>query len=124
VYALSGHSSRVNAVAISADGKLALSGSADRTLKLWELDTGREVYALSGHSSRVNAVAISADGKLALSGSVDNTLKLWELDTGRVLATFTGESPFICCAFAPDGVTVVAGDTSGRVHFLRLEGIG
>ncbi|MEH1978728.1 MAG: hypothetical protein V7L27_05560 [Nostoc sp.] len=40
-----------------------------------------------------------------------------------MIATFTGEYPISCCAVAPDGVTIVAGDTSGRVHFLRLQGM-
>jgi hypothetical protein len=43
--------------------------------------------------------------------------------TGKEVASFSGEGAFSGCAFAPDGVTVVAGDVSGRVHFLRLEGV-
>lgn len=76
---------------------------------------------LTGHSSWVNAVAITPDGKRVISGSYDNTLKLWNLETGEEIATFTGEAPFYCCAVAPDEVTIVAGESSGRVHFLRLE---
>jgi WD40 repeat protein len=78
---------------------------------------------LSGHSNWVSAVAVTADGKRAISGSDDNTLKLWNLETGEVIASFTGESSIYCCAVTPDGVTIVAGKASGRVHFLRLEGI-
>ncbi|MDT9326308.1 MAG: WD40 repeat domain-containing protein, partial [Limnospira sp. PMC 1286.21] len=76
-----------------------------------------------GHSWSVNAVAIAPDGKRAVSASDDKTLKLWDLETGEVLATFTGEGAMESCAIAPDGVTVVAGDGSGRVYFLRLEGL-
>ena len=79
---------------------------------------------LNGHTTRVNAVAVTADGKRAISGSDDNTLKVWDLSSGNnVIASFTGESAIACCAIAPDGVTIVAGDASGRVYFLRLEGI-
>ena len=78
---------------------------------------------LNGHSSSVNAVAVTADGKRAISGSDDNTLKVWDLLSGNVIASFTGESSIACCAIAPDGVTIVAGDASGRVYFLRLEGL-
>jgi WD40 repeat protein len=67
--------------------------------------------------------AISSKNVSAVSASWDDTLKIWDLNTGDQMATFTGESgELLCCAVAPDGVTVVAGDNSGRVHFLRLEG--
>ncbi|MDV7393630.1 WD40 repeat domain-containing protein, partial [Arthrospira platensis SPKY1] len=105
----------VNAVAIAPDGKRAVSASWDRTLKLWDLETGTELATLTGHSGSVRGVAIAPDGKRAVSASWDNTLKLWDLETGKELATFTGEAEMSSCAVAPDGVTVAAGDRSGRV---------
>ncbi|WP_199247435.1 WD40 repeat domain-containing protein [[Phormidium] sp. ETS-05] len=124
VATLSGHSNAVLAVAITPDGFQAVSASGDNTLKLWNLATGLEAATLSGYSKSVTAVAITADGKFALSGSEDRTLKLWDLGTGDEVATFSGEyGGFNCCAVAADGVTVVVGNESGRVHFLRLEGV-
>ncbi|MGB7445022.1 MAG: hypothetical protein WA919_28465 [Coleofasciculaceae cyanobacterium] len=76
---------------------------------------------LSGHSSPVWAVAITPDGKQVVSASEDKSLKVWDLHTGQEIASFTGDGMLPCCAVAPDGVTIVAGDASGRVHFLRLE---
>jgi len=70
----------------------------------------------------VSGVAINADGKKAVSSSADTTLKIWDLETGIEISTFTGESPIDCCAISSDGFTVVAGEKSGRIHFLRLEG--
>ena len=121
---LTGHSSVVTAVAIAPDGKTVISALKDNTLKIWDTQTGSELKTLTGHSHRVYAVAIAPDGKTAISASYDETLKIWDLLTGKEVASFRGEHAFICCAFAPDGVTVVAGDASGRVHFLRLEGMG
>jgi WD40 repeat protein len=69
-------------------------------------------------------VAIAPDGKTAISASDDKTLKIWDLLTGKEIASFSGDGAFNCCAISPDGVTVVAGDAWGRVHFLRLEGMG
>ena len=77
---------------------------------------------LSGHSSVVDGVAITPDGKKAVSASSDNTLKVWNLETGKEIVTFIGDSIISCCAIAPDGLTIVAGESSGRIHFLRLEG--
>jgi len=76
---------------------------------------------LKGHSGWVNAVAVTPDGRRAVSASYDQTLKVWDLERGEVVATFTGESSILCCAVGPDGVTIVAGESSGRVHLLRLE---
>ena len=97
---------------------------------LWPLKPNLEranegaLRTLADHSSEVIAVAIAPDGKIAISASYDSTLKIWDLLTGKEVASFSGEGAFDCFAFAPDGVTVVAGDRSGRVHFLRLEGMG
>ena len=79
---LSGHSDGVTAVAITPDGFRAVSASWDNTLKLWDLQTGRELATLRGHSWSVEAVAIASDGFRAVSASWDNTLKLWDLEGG------------------------------------------
>ena len=68
-------------------------------------------------------MAIAPDGLTAISASDDNTLKIWDLLSGQEVASFSGDGGFNCCAILPDGVSVVAGDVSGRVHFLRLEGM-
>ena len=64
-----GHSGRVTSVAIAPDGRTALSGSSDKTLKLWDLASGKELRTFTGHSGRVTSVAIAPDGRTALSGS-------------------------------------------------------
>ncbi|MCC3432808.1 MAG: hypothetical protein JGK08_23250, partial [Microcoleus sp. PH2017_04_SCI_O_A] len=120
---LTGHTHSVTAVAIAPDGKTAISASRDKTMKIWDTETGTEVRTLTGHTSWVNGVAIASEGKLAISASDDNTLKVWDLLSGNEVASFSGDGAFMCCAIAADGVTVVAGDRSGRVHFLRLEGV-
>ena len=105
-----GHSEAVISVALSADGRFVLSGSGDRTLKLWEMDSGRLLRTFEGHSDRINSVAYSPDGHTVLSGSGDRTLKLWEMDSGRLLRTFEGHSDQInSVAYSPDGRTVLSG---------------
>ncbi len=118
---LTGHRDWVCAVAVSPDGQRVVSGSRDKTLKVWNVATGEEERTLTGHSWPVLAVAISPDGQRVVSGSVD-TLKVWNLVRGEEIACFPADAALECCAIAPDGVTVVAGDYVGRVHFLRLAG--
>jgi WD40 repeat protein len=74
-----GHSRSVDSVAFAPDGRTALSGSQDDTLKLWDVATGREIRTFTGHSNSVVSVAFAPDGRTALSGSQDGTAKLWAL---------------------------------------------
>ena len=117
---LAGHAERVRSVAVSADGRLALSASDDHTVKVWDLTSGQELRTLAGHAYGVNSVAVSADGRLALSASDDRTVKVWDLETGNCLATLPLEGPLLSLALAPDGATVVVGDATGGVICLRL----
>ena len=103
------HSSAVNCVAFSKDGRLALSGSSDNTLKLWEVATGREIRTLIGHSSPVTAVSFSPDDRFALSGSGDGRLIQWEVATGHKVRTHRGFLRRVDqVAFSPDGQTAVS----------------
>jgi WD40 repeat protein len=111
------------AVAMAPDGDLAMSVPQLNTLKIWDTDSSRELQTLTEDSSFVQAVAIAPDGKRVISASSDKTLRIWDLASGKEIASFSADNWFNCCAIAPDGVTVVAGNLSGHVHFLRLEGV-
>ena len=95
--------------------------SFDNTIKVWSLETERELFTLNGHTDWVSSVAVTSDGNLVISGSDDNTLKVWDLETQKVIASFTGENSLECCAVAADEVQIIVGEASGRVHFLKLE---
>ena len=117
---LQGHTDSVCGVAVDADGRLAISASADQTLKVWDVGTGHELLTLEGHTGLVNCVAVSGDARRAVSASYDHTVKVWDLETGVVTTTFTCDGEALCCAFIADN-RLIAGDAGGRVHFLHLE---
>ena len=105
-----GHADSVFSVAFSPDGKTALSGSYDNTLKLWDISTGKVIRTFEGHTNWVFSVAFSPDGKTALSGSRDKTLKLWDISTGKEIRTFEGHTNLVfSVAFSPDGKTALLG---------------
>jgi WD40 repeat protein len=111
-----GHSSSVKSVAFSPDGRYALSGSDDKTIKLWDVATGRQIRTFTGHTRWVSSVAFSPDGRYALSGSGDTTLKLWDVATGREIRTFTGHTDDVfSVAFSPDGGYALSGNMSGAL---------
>jgi WD40 repeat protein len=67
-------------VAFSPDGKRIVSGSADKTLRLWDAETGKAISKpLKGHTGEVISVAFSPDGKRIVSGSTDRTLRIWHI---------------------------------------------
>jgi WD40 repeat protein/tRNA A-37 threonylcarbamoyl transferase component Bud32 len=106
---LSDHTDIVRAVAISPDGQMLVSGSYDRTIKLWSLRTGELLQTLTGHSHRVSCLAISPDGQLLASGSYDRTIKLWALPTGELLHTLTGHLERIrSVAFSPNSHMLIS----------------
>ena len=117
---LRGHDGWVMCVAALADGKRIISGSADGTLKLWDLETESVLRTFTGHTGFVTGVAVTSDGLRAVSTSEDQTLKLWDLAEGTVIASFTGDSQLRACAVTPDNRTIIAGESSGRMHFLRV----
>ena len=127
-----GHESTVAAVAFSADGRRAISGSWDRTLKVWDLATGAVLRTMSGHAEYVSGLALSPDGASVLSASWDQTLRLWDVASGRELGVFEGHtSNASAVAFGPDGrfavsvgwdATVRAWDVESRRAASVLEG--
>jgi len=75
---LAGHSGWVNGVAVTPDGKRAVSASENETLKVWDLESGKKLQTLAGHSDGVSGVAVTADRKRAVSASWEQTLPVLE----------------------------------------------
>lgn len=118
---LLGHSDSVWSVTLSSDGKTLVSGSEDRTIKIWNLDTRQLIRTLYGHSDTVRSVALSSDGQLIASGSGDNTIKLWNLTTGEQLQTLYGHSGTVwSVAISPDGKRLVSGSEDNTVKVWDL----
>jgi WD40 repeat protein len=116
-----GHADLIWSVALSPDGRRALSGSEDNSIRLWEIDSGREIFRLQGHTGWAWSVAFSPDGRRALSGGDDKTLRLWNLEKGRQICSLEGHTDWVSCvAFAPDGRTALSGSNDHTLRLWRL----
>ena len=114
----SGHASEIYCVAYSPDARFALSGSADTTIRLWDLEREREIRILNGHTDSVFEVAFSPNGKTAASVSADGTLKLWNIENGREIHSFPVEKHgwgLQCLCFSPSGKNVVSRGESNQL---------
>jgi WD40 repeat protein len=87
--------------------------------QFWGQESGPEEVAYSGNLA-FGIVAVTPYGRRALSASEDRTLRLWDLENGEEIDAFAGESDMLSCALTSDGRTIVVGEYSGEVHFLRL----
>ena len=100
-------------VAVFPDGKTVVSGSKDKTIKVWNLNTGQELRTLKMHQGYVNSVTISSDGQKIASGSYDKTIKVWNLKTGQV-STLTGHlGEVLSVAISPDGQKIAPAVRTG-----------
>lgn len=117
-----GHQGEVLSVCLSLDNQLALSGSGDKTLKLWETATGRCLKTIEGHENSVNAVCIFSDAKFALSASADNTIKLWNLETAECLRNFQGHTkPINSISLSVDNKLLISGSDDKTARLWNVE---
>jgi WD40 repeat protein/serine/threonine protein kinase len=121
VRTLQGHTNGVTSVAVSPDGRHIVSGSYDKTLRVWDLGTGRCLNTLQGHTESVDSVAVSPDGRQIVSGSNDKTLRVWALETGSCLNTLQGHTHVVSSvAVSPDGRHIVSGSWDNTLRVWEL----
>jgi WD40 repeat protein/RNase P subunit RPR2 len=111
---LTGHTGWVHSVAVSPDGTWAASGSGDKTVKIWDLETGLCRATLEGHSERVLSVAITLDGKRILSGSFDCSVRIWNAVEFKNQTTLKLDGGSLSVSPLPDNDRVLIGLASPK----------
>ena len=121
-----GHASWVQAVAFDPVSALLISGSKDRTIRLWELQgsslpggslpSSRKVRTLQGHAQAVESLAVNAKGMFLASVASDENVLLWDLRAGKLSRTLQASGLLLeAVAFSPDGRLLASGAQSGAV---------
>ena len=116
------HSDTVQSAAFSGDGKLLVSGAADRFVKAWTVADAKLVKSFEGHTHQVLGVTLKRDGRIIASAGADNAVKVWSLVTGEVVRTIQGfskEATSISHVGVGDQFLATGGD--GKVRLTRRE---
>ena len=117
-----GHSDSVNSIAFSPDGHFVLSGSSDKTIKLWNTKTGKLIQTIESHSGLIESGALSPDGHYILSGSYNGTIELWNLKTGVLIHSMHGHTKSVkSIAFSPDGSYAISGSKDKTLKLWNIE---
>ena len=95
---------------MSPDGKRLFSGSGTSTIKVWDLEAGKETLTLSGHTDLVSSLALSGGRQAAVLGKLDQTIKVWDLEAGKETFTLRGHTGYVTSlALAADGKRLFSG---------------
>lgn len=117
-----GHRSWVYKVAFSPTGKMIASASRDGKIKLWEVESGKEIASLDGHKQQVGSVAFSPDGTRLASASFDSSMKIWDTTTFQEIADLSGHKKLAATVvFSPDGTRLASSSDDKTVKIWDAE---
>ena len=104
-------------------GRILASGGGDKTVRLWDINTGSEIYSLKSHKKWVSSVAFSPNGEIIASGSADRTVIIWDLNTGIKIRTFDSTATGAVVrsvAFSPNGEIIAIGLDNNIIKLYQV----
>jgi WD40 repeat protein len=112
---LQAHIGSVSCLALSSDGKTLFSGSWDKSICEWNVETGELKQTLQGHTDFVRSLVLSSDGKTLFSASQDTSIRKWNAETGALSQTLQGTSYGNCLALSSDGKTLFSSSQNNSI---------
>ncbi len=123
LHTLTGHQQPVSSIAFSPDGRQLVSSSFDKTIKVWDTNSGKCLKTLLGHRSRIWTVAFHPNGRTIASGGDDNHTKIWDLKRGRCIKTIVGHTNAILSVkLSPDGNYLASGNEDNTIKIWDVNG--
>lgn len=117
-----GHTAAINSIALSSDGRRALSGAGDNTVRVWDVENGLCECVLEGHTDCVRSVAFNNDGRRALSGADDKTVRVWDVESGQCELVLEGHTECVrSVALSSDGRRALSGAGDYTVRIWDVE---
>ena len=117
-----GHFESVKALAFTPDSKYVLTASRDKSVKLWELATGREIRTYFGHGHTVNDLVVNREGTQFITSSADNTAKIWDIRTGNVIRTLALHREYLTTVdIGPEGKLALTGGYDSEAYLWDLQ---
>lgn len=119
---LTGHTSWINSVRFSPGGKVLVTGSLGGTIKLWDVETGKERHSINESVEHVTTFRFSPDGSVLAAGRNDGVIELRSPATGRLIRRLRKDvTSTFSVAFSPDGKRLASGHRSGSVHLWEVK---
>lgn len=119
--ALEDHAGRVDTVQVSADGRFAVTGGWDATVRYWDLATGRCLRLMTGHTHPVLGVDLTADGRFAFSAGMDEAVRVWDVTTGHCVHVLEGHTGLKRVRVSEDGTRAVSLGGDGRLGVWEID---
>lgn len=114
-------SQEFHCIAFSPDGRTIATGGGDGTVRLLEVETGKEIRRFVGHSGFVTSAIFSPDGR-TIALMVGSYVRLWDVETAKEIRLFEGDSgPVFSVTFSPDGCTLATAAADNTVHLWDVE---
>jgi len=123
-FTLGGHDSAVMRAAFSPDGSSIVTASLDKTARIWDAASAKEIAVLRGHDSIVRSAAFSPDGSRIVTASEDRTARIWDAASAKEIAVLRGHDKEVqSAAFSPDGSRIVTAswDKTARIWDAHLQ---
>ncbi len=120
-HVLTGHTNFVWDVAVTPDGRRAVSVSNDQTVRMWDISSGNLLATFKGHHAFVCSLSLSQTGNLVATGAVDGTIKVWALDSGELRADWNQGAPDAKVAWGPGENQLLSGGADGCLQIWNIE---